>query len=92
MYLVLSYDIVSNRRRRRIHKLLTGFLRHVQKSVFEGELSDRGYEDLRHVLGEEMDPEEDNVRIYRLCNRCRPATVVLGTAFRVEEPGQDLLF
>ena len=36
MHLVLSYDVVENRRRARFHKRLKRYLLPVQKSVFEG--------------------------------------------------------
>jgi len=89
MYVVVCYDVVSDRRRARLLKNLKGFLPHVQKSVFEGELTDRRLEELRRSVFREIDPEEDTVRIYHLCQRCVPAVEVLGTGVFVETGDAD---
>lgn len=89
MYLVVCYDIVENRRRNRILKKLREHLSHVQKSVFEGELSDERVGGLRQMLLEEMDPVVDTVRIYHQCARCVPAIEVLGTGVYVDQEESD---
>lgn len=89
MYLVVCYDIVQNRRRSRILRKLRGYLTRVQKSVFEGELSDECLEPLRRMLLEEIDPVEDTVRIFHLCARCVPATEVLGVGTYVDRDDAD---
>ena len=40
MYLVVCYDVTNDRRRARLLRRLRGYLEHVQKSVFEGEVAD----------------------------------------------------
>jgi CRISPR-associated endonuclease Cas2 len=70
-------------------KKLKGYLPHVQKSVFEGELADSRLLDLRRMVLDEIDPREDTVRIYHLCGRCIPATEVLGTGVYVETGDAD---
>jgi len=89
VYVVVCYDIVSDRRRARVLKRLKGYLPHVQKSVFEGELGEDRLLKLRQTLREEIDPKEDTVRIYRLCARCHPATEVLGVGVYVETGDAD---
>jgi CRISPR-associated protein Cas2 len=92
VYLVVCYDIVGDRRRARLLKRLKGFLPHVQKSVFEGELSDERAVALRRMIVEEIDPAEDTVRLYHLCGRCIPATEVLGVGVYVERGDADEVF
>ena len=89
MYLVVCYDVVSNRRRARLLRRMKGFLPHVQKSVFEGEIGDAQVLALRRMILEEIDPAEDTVRIYHLCGRCIPATEVLGVGVYVERGDMD---
>jgi CRISPR-associated protein Cas2 len=89
VYVVVCYDVVSDRRRARLLKRLKGFLPHVQKSVFEGELTDARLVALRHMIAREIDPVEDTVRIYQLCARCIPATEVLGVGVYVETGDAD---
>lgn len=91
MYLVVCYDIVEDRRRNRLLRSMKGFLAHVQKSVFEGELEESRLESLRQRILAQIDPSEDTVRIYHLCGRCIPATEVLGTGVYVEEETDEVL-
>ncbi len=65
MYLVVCYDIVSDRRRARLLRLLKGYLPHVQKSVFEGELADARLAELRRKVHELIDATEDLARLSR---------------------------
>jgi CRISPR-associated protein Cas2 len=89
VYVVVCYDVVCDRRRARLLKRLKGYLPHVQKSVFEGEISDARLVELRRVIGTVIDPAEDTVRLYHLCGRCIPATEVLGTGVYVERGDAD---
>lgn len=68
---------------------MKGYLTHVQKSVFEGEVADDRLQFLRQMLLDEIDPSEDNVRIYHLCARCQPATEVLGVGVYVGNDESD---
>ena len=87
MYVVVCYDVVSDRRRARLLKKLKDFLPHVQKSVFEGEIPDARSVPMRQMIYQEIDPQEDTVRVYQLCARCTPATEVIGTGVYIE-PGE----
>jgi CRISPR-associated protein Cas2 len=89
VYLVVCYDVVGDRRRARLLRRMKGFLPHVQKSVFEGEIDDARVVKMRRMILEEIDPREDTVRIYHLCNRCIPATEVLGVGVYVERGDAD---
>jgi len=89
LYLVVCYDVVGDRRRARLLRRMRGFLSHVQKSVFEGELADTRVPTLREMILREIDPTEDTVRIYSLCGRCIPGTEVLGTGVYIERGDVD---
>ncbi|MBI4612636.1 MAG: CRISPR-associated endonuclease Cas2 [Planctomycetes bacterium] len=91
MYVVVCYDVVKNRIRARLIKALRGFLTHVQKSVFEGELADGRYHEMLERIRKEIDLEADTVRVYHLCARCRPATEIIGTGSHVEEERDEVL-
>ncbi|MDI9631253.1 MAG: CRISPR-associated endonuclease Cas2 [Acidobacteriota bacterium] len=90
-YLVVAYDIPSDRRRARLARLLEGFLEHVQESVFEGPIDDGKCERLRRAIGRAVDPGRDAVRIYSLCRRCRGATEVIGVGMIVEDEPEDIV-
>ena len=70
MFVVVSYDVVADKRRARIAKTLVSFGSRVQKSVFECELDDRNYLKMKDTLEKLLDREEDSVRYYFLCRRC----------------------
>ena len=91
MRIIVSYDVVSDRRRRRLAKRLAGHLERVQQSVFEGEIDRRRLERVRRLVSREIDHAEDSVRIYHLCARCRPATEVMGTGPWISESQEDVL-
>ncbi len=91
MYLVVAYDVVSDRRRARLARKLVDFLPRVQKSVFEGEIPDRRFADLERVLADGIDPEVDSVRVYHLCNRCWGTVLELGRGTFPEDAEEDAI-
>lgn len=70
MFVVISYDIVNDRRRLRLAKILTNYGARVQKSVFEVQVDDRQYLQLKKKIEETIDHVDDSVRYYFLCGRC----------------------
>ena len=90
MFFVICYDIADDKRRRKLDKLLTGAGRRVQESVFEANLNEKRYLALAARIGEVIDEEEDNVRFYRQCARCKSAIAVMGLG-TVPVDGPDLL-
>jgi CRISPR-associated protein Cas2 len=62
-FLIVSYDIPSNRRRYKVMKTLEGFGTRVQYSVFECNLKSNQVDDLRKRLWK-LIQNEDSVRLY----------------------------
>lgn len=62
---LIIYDIVDNKRRGRLVKLLESYGNRVQKSAFETLLTTRQYDEVISRVAQIMD-SEDNVRLYRL--------------------------
>ncbi len=91
MYLVLCYDVVSDARRNRLHKGLKGFLRPVQKSVFEGWLPPRRYPRLLSLVRRTIDHQTDTVRVYHLCRACQTLSELIGTAESVPRGPVDVV-
>lgn len=85
-FYLVSYDIVHDRKRQRVMKLLKSHGFHVQKSVFECILTDGQYANLQKRLQRMIDPQTDSVRIYRLCGECRGQVTVLGVGEVSEIP------
>lgn len=70
MFVVVSYDIVDDKRRNKLSDLLKDYGARVQYSVFECHLEEKY---LRQMVKEALvliDPEEDSLKVYYLCHRC----------------------
>lgn len=79
MFWVVSYDIVDDRRRARVHRALEGFGQRVQYSVFECELKPEDLDRLIKQLRRLIKVKEDQIRYYPLCQSCVSKALVVGT-------------
>ena len=77
-FYVIAYDIPSDRRRTKVHRLLCGFGRWTQYSLFECFLSEREIVQLQHKLSKLIDKTEDSVRFYPLCAACLQKVATTG--------------
>jgi CRISPR-associated protein Cas2 len=91
MVLVLCYDVVADGRRARLFKGLKGYLRPVQKSVFEGRLPERRWDPMIRMVSRIIEPAEDSVRIYRLCAGCAGVTTHLGVSALLPDPAEPVI-
>lgn len=77
---VIAYDTPSDRRRRRLAKLLTGYGVRVQWSVFECELRHDQLEQLRRRLTRLVVEAEDSVRLWPVPAHSCAQAIQLGRA------------
>ncbi len=84
MYIILTYDI-RTKRVSKVQKIVKQYLRPVQRSVFEGFLSEGKLNRLKEELLTKVNPEEDSIRIYTFLNLQGAAVDQLGIV-----PGADL--
>ena len=76
---VISYDISSDRVRRKIAKELENYGKRVQYSVFECDISKKKYKELYSKLLKLMLKEEEGgIRIYDICASCSKKLVTIG--------------
>jgi CRISPR-associated protein Cas2 len=81
---VIAYDIPNDKRRTKVHKVLCGFGDWTQYSMFECFLDAKELVLLRSKLDHILNPSEDSVRIYPLCNSCLERVETIG-GFAPEE-------
>ena len=75
-YYIVCFDISNDRNRDKVCKLLSGVGERVQESVFEIALKNSAdIPAFYQTLLDWVDPT-DNLRLYRLCQRCRDNTLV----------------
>ena len=85
MFIVISYDIVDDRRRRQLSKYLLDYGTRVQKSVFECILSPRRYAQVKKGALKYIEPEEDSLRFYWVCENCLAKTEAYGVLCSLTE-------
>lgn len=66
MFTIISYDVVEDKRRTKVAKLLEGYGKRVQYSVFECDLSQQELLAVGRELRGLIDLNTDSVRCYRL--------------------------
>jgi CRISPR-associated protein Cas2 len=81
---VVAYDIPSNGRRTKVHKILSGFGEWTQYSLFEMFLNEKERILLISKLQPVLNPQEDSVRFYPLCAACVKRVETIGS-----EPPQE---
>jgi len=70
---VVCYDITEPKRWRKVYKLLNGYGRRLQYSIFRCRLTVRGMEKLRWEL-EKLLTAEDRLLILTMCESCERRT------------------
>jgi CRISPR-associated protein Cas2 len=75
---VLVYDVVNDHHRTRLHRALKDYGTPVQRSVFEFDLGPREAQGMMERVEALISPDEDSVRLYRLCAACLAETRILG--------------
>lgn len=87
-FYVIAYDIPDDRRRTKIHKILSGFGTWTQYSLFECFLSKKELVQLKAKLAKHLEDTLDNVRFYPLCVSCVEKVETVGGS----PPNEDILF
>ncbi len=78
MLTLVTYDVVENKPRTRLHKMLKELGLNTQKSVFECDIDAATLRRVEAGALDLLDPEADSLRIYRLCRRCARKVQVQG--------------
>jgi CRISPR-associated protein Cas2 len=82
---VIAYDIPNDKRRTKIHKILLGYGKWTQYSLFECFLSRRDLVLLQAKLEPQLVVGEDSVRFYPLCASCVSKVETIGGPPPAEE-------
>lgn len=88
VFYVVAYDISSDRRRTRVHKILSGFGQWIQFSLFECYLTAKERLTLQEKLDQVLKDDQDRVRFYRLCEACLKKVETVG----MEQPAEDRVY
>ncbi len=75
---VVAYDIPSDKRRTQVHKILKGFGKWTEFSLFECFLTKKELLQMHAKLAKHLDSDTDRVRIYTICDACLPKIETVG--------------
>lgn len=70
MFVMISYDVVDDKKRLKLMKFLKDYGNRVQKSVFECNLTQNTYERVKRGVEKIINKRKDRVRYYRICKGC----------------------
>ncbi len=84
---VITYDIPSDKRRKKVSDLLEGYGRRVQYSVFECQLEQHQYQELQRRLEPRLYLEEDHIRFYPLTGHTLTRVETWGGPEVISPPG-----
>lgn len=92
MYLV-TYDVASDKLRKKIMEKLKGYGRHIQYSVFECDISASQFRQLcKELEGIIETKPETHIRIYYLDKNAKDNIVVMGDVNYIGEEPDDIIF
>ncbi len=75
---LVAYDISGDRARREVEKMLSGFGKRVQKSVFECQFGADDLTWVRNRLASLLPEKGASVRYYPVCTHCQSRTLLFG--------------
>jgi len=70
LHIVASYDISDPKRLTKVARAMKAYGERVLKSVFECNLDEPRFEEMKERIDEIIEPIEDSVRYYVLCEKC----------------------
>jgi CRISPR-associated protein Cas2 len=85
MFYVVAYDIPDDKRRSRVHRILTGFGQWTEFSLFECFLTKKEFLMMQAKLEQYLDADRDRVRIYTICETCLDKIETVGILEAKEE-------
>ena len=91
LFYMVTYDISSNKRRKKVADLLEGYGRRVQYSVFECALPAGKYQELQKRLRSRVKLEEDSIRMYPISQQMLQQVEVWGGVEIIEPPGSTIV-
>ena len=84
MNLIVAYDIANPRRLNRVAKVVKDYGIRVQKSIFEVNLDNRLFAEMKSRIENEIEPSEDGVKYLPLCEKCNGTLEVIGQGIFVD--------
>lgn len=78
MYIIVSYDITDDNKRKKVAEILKDYGKRVQYSVFECDLHEKHIKQMVEELAPFIEKDTDSLKIYFLCEKCKGKTFSIG--------------
>ena len=92
MFVLVAYDIADNRRLQRIAKIMEDYGDRVQYSVFEMDVEQATFREMKRRTERVLEEEVDGVKYFFICERCAGRIDVVGyDADRTEQASSRIL-
>ena len=88
---IICFDVAHKKRLRRVAIQMENFGQRVQYSVFECYLDAKKLEQLKQRLEKIINPEEDHIRYYGICNKDKGKILLDGTGSITQDNDYHLL-
>ncbi|GLI52591.1 MULTISPECIES: CRISPR-associated endonuclease Cas2 [Thermodesulfovibrio] len=87
MFIVVSYDISDDKKRKKVAELLKDYGIRVQYSVFECNIDQKYLKQMINEILPYIDEKQDSLRIYYICEGCRERVETYGCKILLDEEG-----
>lgn len=78
MNMIVAYDIAEPRRLMKVARVMKDYGMRVQKSIFEVEVSEARFREMKRRAEGIIHPLQDGVKYFPLCDRCADTMECLG--------------
>ncbi len=84
MDMIVAYDIADPKRLNRVAKIIKDYGTRVQKSIFEVKLDDNRFMEMKARIEGEIEPAEDGVKYFPLCEKCAGTIENIGNGIFID--------
>jgi CRISPR-associated protein Cas2 len=78
MNMIVAYDIADVKRLNKVAKVIKDYGARVQKSIFEVNVSNKVFDEMKFRIEEIIEPSEDGVKYFPLCEKCAGTAEIIG--------------
>ncbi len=82
--MIVAYDIADPRRLNKVAKVVKDYGIRVQKSIFEVNLDIRLFAEMTTRIEKEIEPSEDGVKYFPLCEKCAGTLEIIGQGLYID--------
>ncbi len=84
MNMIVAYDIAEPRRLNRVAGVIKDYGVRVQKSIFEVDVSDSSFAEMKARVEDVIEASEDGVKYFPLCEKCAGTVEIIGQGVFVD--------